>query len=396
MLKIAHHTDGVRRLNTRVDAPVFSPSGRFLAFWKTRGADVNLVARECVHVLDVTTGREVCALDGPDIVRAVAFVSDDALLTLRDRRAGAVVGLWALPDGGLLHEQVFARAGQMETELQVSADGRTAYAAPVWRAGTRNVPHGLVFSVPELVERYRVDPYPGHVGGVDLRSHVAGRSRLDPDGLAVALYASDHNASQRLVVHRFTRPGAPVEVLAVPVGAYHIALTWLSPHTLALIAPRSSPNLTTVSLELELSEPATMRDRAPRAKVLSRLSAVPGAVDGDRAHVIARRTTESERDALRLVRVVDGAVVGPIQGVVPAEAGCFTHDNLRAVTVHHAGSRAKLCAHRLANGATVFMGWSVDVGSDLSLQALATGELAAIFTVPMGGRVVDILTLPDG
>ncbi len=195
-----------RRLRGRVDGVAWSPDGRHLAFWQAREADTDLRVRERVVCVEVATGREVFALDGPAVVRALAFTATDVLCTVRDGASGSVrVGAHAVPDGGELFARTLPDLGG--TALTVLAGDGAMLVAPRSYGYTRGPESAYVLG-PALEVRAMVRPRENPWRVVDeifRRVTLA----LQPDGAEIALLYG-------AVTERFaTVPGALVRV---PLG----------------------------------------------------------------------------------------------------------------------------------------------------------------------------------
>jgi hypothetical protein len=168
------------------DGWALSPDGLWLAFFAT-----GLPTR--VHVLEVTTGREVLTIPGSPVA-GLHWASAEVLWVLRQHPPNDLrVVAHAVPDGGVLDTLTLSNARAHRCQVSASADRSLALVAPVlWpgehRAARLRLGALVQGPVPELLRT--LDPHTLQgVPASPMRRAVT--ASLSPDGQRIALvYAS--------------------------------------------------------------------------------------------------------------------------------------------------------------------------------------------------------------
>jgi WD40 repeat protein len=128
----------VRQIAAPGTALSFSPDGKLLA----------LVGRgsRTVHAWDPATGQEVFKLDGPRLLRAVAFSPDGKTLATGDEQA--TIRLWDVATRRQLHEMDM-KSGAESLSLAFSPDGKNLACAGAWNEG--GIPKGITINLQRRV-----------------------------------------------------------------------------------------------------------------------------------------------------------------------------------------------------------------------------------------------------
>ncbi|MEZ4406729.1 MAG: hypothetical protein R3A52_09660 [Polyangiales bacterium] len=379
--------DRVTSLVPRVDVVAPSPSGALLAVFLTRAANPDLVRRERVYVIERATGREVVALDGPEIFRALAWVGDDALLVLREHDAG---GLWAtlhaVPDGGAEAETHLADTGGGAMALDVTVDHRRAFVRPIWRSGPRRRPDAVVLALPSLTTLLRVDPE-------RFRDPSAPSvASLSPEGTRVVVTES------RVIALTVDSPDAapPTHPLSEqqPLSS---AVTWVGRDrawvTTATLNARGDP-AHTYALDL-----ASRGWETVFTEGLSKTFPKALRVDADGQRVAgiseARGARPPERPRLAVVDALSGEVSSarPLAGFLLAV--CWTRDD--AAIVSASARAASLEVHRWrAEGGDPDLLTRVSADAmRVTVEASLVGDDAVLLTPtdPAGGALASLVSL---
>lgn len=329
--------DRVTRVCMSVDRITASPDGSRLALFAYAWGGPEEPEREPVHVIELSTGREVVRIDDPGVLQDLAWVDDHTLLIARDDRAeGARLCLHAVPDGGLAAERRFDR-GYRPVDIELSADRRRALVDPMYVRDSRPQPDPVVVALPTLTPLLEVSPESfGHTEITD--------AHLSDDG-AWVLVVRDW---KRLSVLSVDRPDEePVTFLAC--DSDRIIPTWVSPTRAvycAADAPYEGSRLSLIDLSTwaVASLPWSQPYELPNPGV----SANP---DRHRVAGFLESTTEPSRPALRLtVLDVNGWTAVAKHENARIEAFCWTRDG-----------GALLTAERVAHGMRVER-WSPDDG----------------------------------
>ncbi|MEZ4405663.1 MAG: hypothetical protein R3A52_04070 [Polyangiales bacterium] len=303
----------VTRVRMSVDRVAASPDGSLLAFFAHALGGPEELERRPVHVIELSTGREVVRMDDPGVPRDLAWVDDDALLIARDDRAeGARLCLHAIPDGGVAAVRRLGR-GNRSVSLELSADRRRALVDPMYLRDSRPQPNAVVLALPTLTPLLEISPESfGHTEITD--------AHLSDDG-AWALVVRDW---MRLSVLSVDRPAEePVTFLACDSG--QIMPTWVSPSRAvycAADAPYEGSELSLIDLSTwaVTSLPWSQPYELPNPGV----SAHP---DRHRIAGFLESTTEPSQRALRLtvLDVNDWTAVAEHENA-RIEAFCWTRD----------------------------------------------------------------------
>lgn len=331
-----------------------SPDGRLVALLRRREASADLVARERVYVHDRATGDVVFTLDGPDVVRALAWPSPSSLLVARDgRKRASTLTLHEAPDGGEVARCELPNLSQHMPTLRFSADGRlalvTAPEAFDCKGADYEVAH--VVALPSLERVADIDCAAiGRSLGLTLRA----RSQLafHPDGHLVAAVelANGDERDVALVLIPVARPdGARIVAGGL---RFPTSLFWLGPGELVLrVGAYTEGSVVIASLD-ERFERATLRrvtaDESPRE---------PFAVhpDGDRVLVVATERSVAPEEAasgdewegdgtqrIELLRCSTGEALdlGARYGWI--DSACFARNGRYAVSVLDGGREARV------------------------------------------------------
>lgn len=335
-----------------------SPDGRLVALLPQRQATADLVSRERVYVRDRATGDEVFTLDGPDVVRALAWASPTSLLVARDgRRRCSTITLHEAPDGGEVARCELPNLSQHMPTLRFSADGDialvTAPEAFDCKGPEYEVAH--VVALPSLERVADIDCAAiGRSLGLTLRARS--QLALHPDGHLVAAVELA-NGDERDAALALIPAARPDEARIVARGLrFPTSLFWLGPNKLALRVGGHSEGTVVVATLDERFERATLRsvdvDEAPAPRPREPFAVHP---DGDRALVVTTgRPAEREAVAnsdewegdspqrVEILRCSTGAVVdlGGRYGWV--DAACFALNGRYVVSVLDGGREARV------------------------------------------------------
>ena len=276
--------DRVTSVVPRVDQVVPSPSGALLAAFCTRRSDPDLVRRERVYIIEPSTGREVVALDGPEILRGFAWVGDDALLVLRDRDVGgATLRLHAIPDGGAVAELPLAELSAGPVAIELSADRSRALVAPWWMM-SRRASDARVVVLPSLAPLARVGE--GDVPDVAEAGTRPLWATLDPDGARTLVLWGDFEEGGYLSVFPTDlRARRPPPIRVERAGYY--AAWWLSRDRVLLAARETfDPGALPCVVELDRGGVYSLPTPALHKEVIAR--ALRPDLDGRRIAVLSQ------------------------------------------------------------------------------------------------------------
>lgn len=269
---------------------VISPDGRYVAALWQRTDDPDLVARERVHVFERASGDEVFALDGPDVVRALAWTSPTHLLVARDGPGRAsVMTVHEAPDGGAVGQRAVAHLSQHRPQVRVSRTGERALVAAPDAFDCRGDVFEVVrvLSLPSLDVEAEVD-----LGAVarsfGLLPHGRAQAALHPDGHVIAMVGGQRGGSS-LVVVPTAEPDAAV--IAREFRGVADSLAWLGPRALVLRDEGSWRGAMVVASLDDAWRVSTLRAVLPES---DGVGARPLAVHPDGEHVLAITTQVRE------------------------------------------------------------------------------------------------------
>lgn len=331
-----------------------SPDGRLVALLPRRVATPDLVSRERVVVCERATGDVVFSLDGPDVVRALAWSSPTSLVVARDGRSRAsTLTLHEAPDGGEVARCALPNLSQHMPTLRFSADGGlalvTAPEAFDCKGAAYEVAH--VVALPSLERVADIDCAAiGRTLGLTL--HARSQLALHPDGHLVAAVelarGDDHDAALVLIP-----VGRPDEARIVTRGLrFPTSLFWLGPCALALrVGGYNEGSVVIASLDARF-ERATLRSASADARPREPFAVHP---DGDRVLVVTTEPrSESEEppsedpwevdrpQSIELLRCSTGEALslGGRYGWV--DAACFACNGRYVVNVLDGGREARV------------------------------------------------------
>jgi Tol biopolymer transport system component len=163
-----------------------SPDGRYLAF-DVASPDTGL---RDVHVLDLTTGEEAVAVDGPASDHSPVWTHDGSRLVFLGNRTGTI-GVWTVPidRGKVAGRPVELEANVGESEMMGIAENGTLFLARQVRL--RNV-HVADFD--PVTRTFIGDPRP-----VSARSGWNGASDWSPDGRFLTFFRRDSDRYRVIV-----------------------------------------------------------------------------------------------------------------------------------------------------------------------------------------------------
>jgi WD40 repeat protein len=167
-LEFAGHQGGVASVVLSPDGKILASGGENVRLWDTATAKlVRQIAAQgtdlafsldgktlasvggghrTIHVWDPTTGKELFKLEGPRLLKAVAFSPDGKVLATGDEQA--TVRLWDVATHQQLHE-MDVQSGAESLSLAFSPDGKTLACAGAWNEG--GVPKGITINLQKRV-----------------------------------------------------------------------------------------------------------------------------------------------------------------------------------------------------------------------------------------------------
>lgn len=329
-----------------------SPDGRLVALLPARQATADLVSRERVFVVERATGDCVFTLDGPDVVRALAWASPTSLVVARDgRRHASTLTLHEAPDGGAVVRCELPNLSQHMPTLRFSSDGRvalvTAPDAMDCKGPEYDVAHAL--ALPSLERIADIDCAAiGRSLGLTLRARS--QLALHPDGhLVAAAEQTDADSTDAALV---LIPVARTDTSRIVTRGLRFPTSpfWLGPGRLVLrVGDYNEGTVVTASLDERFDRASQQRiadDETPRE---------PFAVhpDGDRVLVVATERDEDAEESddrwdwsrtqrLELLRCSTGETVdlGPRYGWT--DSACFACHGRYVVSVLDGGREARV------------------------------------------------------